>query len=128
MALSAAYGRARPAGGRELRAWLFMRLSGLVLLFLALGHLALMHLINNVDDIDYQFVAARYVGWFWRGYDLLMLWLAMLHGISGMRIIIDDYLHAPGWRGVACGALYLICGGLLLLGTYVAIFFQPIVQ
>ena len=95
------------------------------MLFLALGHLAVVHLITNVDHIDYAFVAERYAGWFWRAYDLLLLWLAMLHGIAGMRIIIDEYLHAAGWRRAALSALYVICGGLLLLGTYVAIFFSP---
>ena len=124
--LSSAYGRPRPSGGLELWSWVFMRVSGLLLLFLALGHLVLMHLIHNVDEITYAFVANRYVGWFWRGYDLLMLVLAMIHGVNGARILIDDYVHAPGWHRVALSTLYLICGGLLLLGIGVALFFQPV--
>lgn len=119
-------GHERPSGGFELWSWLFMRVSGVVLLFLALGHLALMHLIHSVDEIDYWFVAERYAGMLWRGYDLAMVALAMLHGINGARILIDDYLHHPTWRRVALGALYLVCGGLLLLGCYVAIFFKPV--
>ncbi len=106
--------------------WVFMRISGLVLLLLALGHMALMHLIHNVDEVNYAFVAARYAGWFWRSYDLLLLVLAMIHGINGARVIIDDYLHHPRWRPVTLGALYLVCGGLTVLGIYVAMFFQPV--
>jgi len=102
-----------------------MRVSGLVLLFLALGHLVLMHLVHNVDEISYAFVAGRYTGWFWRGYDLLMLVLAMIHGTNGARILIDDYLHAPLWRRLALTVLYGVCGGLLILGVSVAIFFKP---
>ena len=34
--------------------------SGLALLFLALGHLLIMHIIHDVGTIDFQFVAARY--------------------------------------------------------------------
>ena len=45
--LSSAGGRPRPTGGLELYAWLFMRVSGIALLLLALGHLAIMHLINS---------------------------------------------------------------------------------
>jgi len=126
MPLSSSYGRSRPEGGAELRAWLFMRISGLILLFLALGHLVLMHLIHNVDEISYAFVAGRYAGWFWRGYDLAMLVLAMAHGINGARILIDDYVHAPRGRAIAVGALYLVCGGLLVLGAGVALFFKPV--
>ncbi len=103
-----------------------MRLSGLLLLFLALGHLVIMHLVHNVDEISYAFVASRYAGWLWRGYDLLLLVLAMLHGVNGTRILIDDYVHHPAWRRAALGALYAVCGSLLLLGTGVALFFKPL--
>jgi succinate dehydrogenase / fumarate reductase membrane anchor subunit len=101
-----------------------MRLSGLVLLGLALGHLVLMHLIHNVDEINYAFVASRYAGWLWRIYDLALLLLAMIHGTNGARVIIDDYLKGRP-RLAALAALYLVCGGLTLLGTYVALFFNP---
>ena len=103
-----------------------MRISGLVLLFLALGHLALMHVIHNVDEINYVFVAGRYAGWFWRGYDLLLLLLAMVHGTNGARVLIDDYVQHPTWHRVALSALYVVCGGLAALGTGVALFFQPV--
>ena len=126
MAISDSYGRPRPTGGLELWSWLFMRLSGLVLLFLALGHLVIMHLINNVEAINYAFVANRYAGWGWRAYDLLLLVLAMIHGINGARVIIDDYLYQGLWRAATLAALYLICGGLLLLGIYAALFFKPL--
>ena len=122
-----AYGSSpRPSGGFELWSWVFMRVSGVVLLFLALGHLAVMHLIHSVDEIDYWFVAHRYAGWLWRGYDLALLALAMLHGVNGARILIDDCVHPALWRRVALAALYAVCGGLLALGGYVAIFFQPV--
>jgi len=124
MNLSPAYGRPRPAGGWELRVWLFMRLSGILLLFLALGHLVLMHLIHNVDEINFVFVANRYAGWLWRAYDLALLLLAMIHGVSGSRILINDYIHRPVARRVAFGLLYGVCGALTILGTGVALFFR----
>ncbi len=126
MSLSASSGRSRPEGGLELWSWVFMRLSGLALLFLALGHMVLMHLIHNVDEVSYAFVAGRYAKPFWRGYDLALLVLAMIHGISGARILIDDYIHPPLAHRAALGLLYLVCGGLLVLGLYVALFFQPV--
>ncbi len=126
MSRSLSYATLKPSGGLELWSWLFMRLSGVVLLLLALGHLAVMHLLNNVDVINYDFVATRYAGWFWRSYDLAMLVLAMLHGLNGARILIDDYVHHALWRQVALGFLYTVGGGLLLLGIYVALFFKPV--
>ena len=115
----------RPAGGTELYAWLFMRISGVVLLLLALGHLFIMHVFNSVHNIDYDFVAARYLGLFWRGYDLMMLRLAMIHGMNGLRTLVDDYLRPP-WRGLTVKGLYAVGALFLILGTWVIIAFKPV--
>ena len=54
-------GRDRPAGGFELWSWLFMRISGIVLLVLAVGHVLIMHVLDDgVDRVDFGFVAARW--------------------------------------------------------------------
>ncbi|MBI4353872.1 MAG: succinate dehydrogenase [Candidatus Omnitrophica bacterium] len=125
MSRSLSYATPKPAGGIELWSWLFMRLSGLLLLLLALGHLVIMHLINNVDAIDYNFVAGRYAGWFWRAYDGTLLLLAMIHGLNGVRILLDDYL--AHWRGHRwlIRALYGLGAVFLLIGLYVVLFFKP---
>ena len=52
--------RIKPGGGYELFMWYFMRISGLALVFLALGHLFIMHILNNVETINYAFVANRW--------------------------------------------------------------------
>ncbi len=116
-------GRVRPSGGMELAAWVFMRISGLALLGLALGHLFIMHVFNSIHGINYDFVAGRYAGVFWRGYDLAMLWLAMIHGLNGLRTLMDDYLRSPV-RGVAVKGLYLVGAVFLLLGTWVIVMFR----
>lgn len=92
--------RPRPESGLELYAWVFMRVSGLALVILALGHLLIVHLINNVEIIDYRFVARRYATPFWRTYDLVLLWLALVHGVNGVRTLIGDYVlgQAGVWR------------------------------
>jgi len=123
--LSAAGGRERPVGGFELFAWLFMRVSGIVLLLLALGHLAVMHLINTVDEIDFQFVVQRFQNPAWRIYDWLLLLLALIHGVNGFRMVLDDYLRPSGWRVLAKTVLYSITVLCLLAGTYVVLAWHP---
>ena len=118
--------RPRPDSGLELYAWLFMRISGVVLLFLALGHLVIMHLINNIEVVNYNFVAARYMTPFWRTYDLVMLWLAMIHGTNGIRTLVDDYISARGWRLVSLSSLYVVGFIILALGSIVIFTFQPV--
>ncbi len=118
-------GREKPPGGLELWAWLFMRASGVVLLFLALGHLAIMHLINSIHVIDFDFVADRYQTPFWRVYDSLLLSLALIHGLNGLRTMIDDYIRAPRWRAVSLGSLYVLGAVFLTLGLAVIVAFNP---
>jgi succinate dehydrogenase / fumarate reductase membrane anchor subunit len=103
-----------------------MRISGVVLLFLALGHLAIMHLFNNIEVVNYDFVAARYMTPFWRTYDLVMLWLAMIHGTNGIRTLVDDYISARGWRLVSLSSLYVVSFIILALGSLVIFTFQPV--
>jgi succinate dehydrogenase / fumarate reductase, membrane anchor subunit len=118
-------GTPRPESGLELYAWIFMRVSGLALLFLALGHLLIMHLIHNVDNIDFKFVAARYATPFWRTYDLLMLWFAMIHGVNGLRTVLVDYISARGWRVLSLASLFVVGFVLLTLGSLAILTFQP---
>jgi succinate dehydrogenase / fumarate reductase membrane anchor subunit len=117
-------GRERPTGGFELFAWFFMRISGVVLILLVLGHLAIMHVIHTVDEIDFDFVAARWGSPFWRTYDLVMLWLALVHGLNGVRTIIDDYVHRKGWRVVALTAVGVVGFVLLAMGTQIILTFE----
>ena len=108
----------------ELFAWIFMRVSGILLLVLALGHLVIMHVINNIENIDYQFVATRWATPFWRSYDWLMLFLALMHGLNGLRTILEDYLRPGGWRLFWLCALYSIGLIFLVIGSIVLFTFQ----
>lgn len=110
----------------ELFAWLFMRVSGIVLIFMALGHLYIMHILNDVAELNYAFVAERYATPFWRTYDLIMLFLALLHGVNGARVLIVDYMLSHGWRVFSLTALYVVSFALLLFGALVILTFQPV--
>lgn len=125
---STSYG-IRPARSLEIFAWLFMRLSGVLLLILALGHLVIMHLINNVGNINYEFVAGRWsgeLGMLWRGYDWLMLTLALFHGVNGMRTIFEDYLRPGRARTLTLSLLYTSGAALFVLGSWIIFTFRRV--
>ncbi len=67
-----------------------------------LGHLFITHILNNVENINYEFVANRWAdpedGVIWRLWDLTMINLAVLHGFNGLRQILDEYVIRPGRR------------------------------
>ena len=123
--LSGAGGRARPTGGLELYAWLFMRVSGVLLLLLALGHLAIIHLIHSVDEINFAFVAGRWANPLWRLYDWMLLLLALVHGFNGLRVMVDDYVRQAGWRMICLVVVYALTFFFLIAGSMVVLTFQP---
>jgi succinate dehydrogenase / fumarate reductase, membrane anchor subunit len=90
--------RARRKRSPEALSWAFMRLSGLALVFLALVHFSITHIINDVVETDYDFVAERWRNPLWRLFDWLLLVLALGHGVNGLRWIVDDYVRDAGRR------------------------------
>jgi len=113
----------REAGPSKLERfwWSFMRISGLLILPLVLGHLAIMHVLQGVFDIQFnaaakeamhavgavgqglntsgtavEFVADRWNTLvagvaIWRVYDIALLALATIHGFNGLRYVFTDY-------------------------------------
>jgi succinate dehydrogenase / fumarate reductase membrane anchor subunit len=103
-----------------------MRLSGVLLLFLVLGHLFVIRVLDGLNQVDLGFVTLRWAGLGWRSYDLAMLVLAMVHGTNGLRGLA--YEHVP--RRVRSWLLppaYAVCLAATALGTYViAVFSRPL--
>ena len=120
------YRRSRGGTNTELYAWLFMRVSGVVLIVLVLGHLFIMNILDGgVQRINWAFVAGRWASPFWQIWDLLMLWLTLLHGTNGMRTIIDDYTRRDATRLWLKALLYVAATVVIALGTLVIFTFDP---
>lgn len=151
LVLSALYGLvARSSGGfrlpgrLEASLWSFMRLSGVLILPLVFGHLAMMHVIQGVFDItggglevvgtdavNNSGSAVEFVGerWnmlvagvaIWRVYDGLLLALVVIHGFNGLRYVVNDYAHHPvvnralNWAVVLGGIALIAVGAAALI-------------
>ncbi len=131
---------ARPKGSRLERFWWsFMRVSGIIIVPLVFGHLAMMHLIQGVFDLTLQnsaivgttavnasgtsveFVVDRWSHLLfgsvaiWRIYDFALLLLVVVHGFNGLRFILTDYLS---FNPILKRAAIYLCtiGAAILLG------------
>lgn len=110
----------------EKYAWLFMRFSGVVLLFLVVGHLFIgLMWQDGVYRIDFNYIAQRWASPFWQIWDLVMLWLAQLHGGNGMRTIIADYARKDSTKFWLNSALAISMLLVLVVGTYTLLTFNP---
>jgi succinate dehydrogenase / fumarate reductase membrane anchor subunit len=103
-----------------------MRLSGLLLVILVLGHLFIMNILDGgIHKINFGFVAGRWASPFWQFWDLAMLWLAQIHGGNGVRTIINDYARKDTTRFWLKMLLYVSMVLIISLGTFVIFTFDP---
>ena len=122
--------RAARASGRGINlekwGWIYMRVSGVILVVLIFGHL-FVNLVagEGVNAIDFAFVAGKWADPFYIVWDTLLLWLALIHGANGMRTIVNDYASNPLLRRIFKVALLASTVILLILGTLVIYTFDP---
>jgi len=122
--------RKRKGANWEKYGWMYMRISGAILVALIFGHL-IVNLImpeGGVKAIDFAFVAGKWANPFWQVYDTVMLWLALIHGTNGMRTIVNDYAEREGVRKVLNIALLITCVALIVLGTSTLTTFDPCID
>ena len=110
----------------ELYGWLFMRMSGIALLALIFGHLFVNLMVGEgIHAVDFAFVGGKWSNPFWQVWDLLMLWLAMIHGTNGVRTIINDYAERDMTRYWLKMLLYAAFAVVVVVGTLVIFTFDP---
>lgn len=119
--------------------WSFMRVSGILIIPLVFGHLAMMHVIQGVFDLTaagsmvvgtdvinvsgsaVEFVAHRW-NYLWNGiaiwkiYDVALLALVTVHGFNGLRYVLTDYTMGNPMLRRAMAYLTII-GALVLFWT-----------
>lgn len=108
--------RATYGTNAELGWWVFMRLSGFLLVFLTFGHLWANNIAFNVGEVDFDYVASRFAQPSVRLFDSFLLLFAMLHGVNGLRYSIEDYVRRPGARFWSKAALFLVAGIVFVFG------------
>ncbi|KQM14092.1 succinate dehydrogenase hydrophobic membrane anchor subunit [Plantibacter sp. VKM Ac-2880] len=121
---------ARPARRKgvnwEKWGWIYMRVSGVILLVLIFGHLFVNLMVGDgIKAIDFAFVGGKLSNPFWQWWDVAMLWLALIHGGNGMRTIVNDYATGRTIRGVLKVAILAAVSILIILGTLVVFTFDP---
>ncbi len=97
--------------------YLTIRVTGVLLAVLALGHFALTHIANDVSRTDASFVAKRWTSTLWVTWDGLLLGTTLLHAGAGLVAVVRDYRPEPRsqrrWLWILLGVVVL----LLLVGT-----------
>lgn len=97
--------------------WLFMRVSGVLLVVLVLGHVLDRHVIHDYADVGSEFVIRRWRHPLWRVWDGALVGLGILHGAHGVRTVVEDLVSDPGRRALAVTSVSVVAGFALLLAA-----------
>lgn len=129
----------RSSGTFEYGMWIFTRVSGLLLLLFAavsmgigfaLGGRTLLDMPaffrwtffpnpNHVINSDIPDVSVGWSNAFWQIYSMLMIFLAAVHGVNGLRMVIEDYIDQPLLIAVLRILMFALLAGGLIVAVYV---------
>ncbi|THF69431.1 succinate dehydrogenase [Deinococcus sp. Arct2-2] len=101
----------------ELNWWIFMRISGLILVFLILGHIYMTFIQVSEADATFDAVVSKLSNPAWKFYDWLILALALMHGANGARYSIEDYVRSRPNRAWVKGIFYTVIALVFAFGT-----------
>lgn len=111
----------------ELAWWVFMRVSGLLLVFLVFGHLFFNNILMNAGQIDYNYIAERFARPWVKIYDSFLLGFGLLHAANGIRYSIEDYIAKPGKRFWAKIILFTVVALLFVFGVMTLWAIDPVI-
>ncbi|GAA1217815.1 hypothetical protein [Prauserella alba] len=104
---------------RRRAAYVALRLSGVLLAVLVLGHFVATHVTTDVADTDSRFIDRRWATALWLIWDGVMLTATLAHAVLGLWTVTADYTAGGRrrlWRAALLGgAGIVLLGGLALL-------------
>jgi succinate dehydrogenase hydrophobic anchor subunit len=129
----------QPAWSFEYIMWMFTRLSGLAMVFLAfagaLGALLMQarqyvdlptlwrwtffpntfHVVNSeIPDVAQGWATA-----WWQTMQILMIAFGVTHGFNGLRVVIEDYMGNTFLRPLLRGVVFLLWLAMLVVAIFV---------
>lgn len=103
--------------GSERAFWYFLRVSGVLLVVLAGGHLFITHYLNVPSETTFDFVANRWANPLWITFDIMLLFAALWHGLIGLRLSVTDMVKNKGWRQILYGVIWATGIAFSILGV-----------
>jgi len=110
------------SGGAQ--AWIWQRITGMVLVIALLLHYLFLHFLND-GLVTFDGVSQRLVTPLWKTIDLTFLSAALFHAATGVIINIHDYVHRPALRMTFVLLTWTVAIILLITGIATVVTFQP---
>lgn len=92
-------------------AWLLQRITAVVLFIILMYHFVFYHFISKGNYPWEEVVAKMQSPWF-NLLQFIFLLTALFHGLNGVWMVTEDYIHNKTWRMIVFSLILL--GGLAL--------------
>jgi len=96
--------------------WLFQRITAVILFILVIYHFVFYHFISK-GHYSYAEVAAKMQSPWFNLLQFLFLVTALYHGLNGIWMITEDYIHHRAWRMVIFSLILLVGSALFFVGV-----------
>lgn len=105
-------------------AWIWQRITGIVLLIVLLLHYLFLHFMNG-GNVTFGEVSSRLASPLWKTIDITFLSAALYHSVTGVMMSIHDYIHRPVLRVVLVSITYVVGIILLITGVMTVVTLAP---
>ncbi len=104
-------------------AWIWQRISAVLLVFLLGTHIFVLHFIPANMMINFVGVAVRFQSALYMIVDTGLLAFSLYHGLNGVRNVVFDFVVGRGTRRIVNALLWVIGIVYLIWGAYALTFF-----
>ncbi|MFC2170692.1 succinate dehydrogenase, hydrophobic membrane anchor protein [Calditrichota bacterium] len=105
-------------------AWIFQRITGLVIVVTIFLHYLFLHFLNG-GMVTFGEVSQRLSTPLWKTIDITFLTAIIYHSIQGVIMNIHDYVHRAGIRVTLVGLTWFVFIVLWITGITTVINFRP---
>jgi len=103
--------------------WFFQRLSGLYLAVVLFVHVLLLHVLTQ-EELGFDVIAERVATPLWKTINISFLVVALSHGLYGLWVVLEDYVH-KGWARIVIWSVLAVIGLVFMIfGALTMITFQ----
>jgi succinate dehydrogenase / fumarate reductase membrane anchor subunit len=96
-------------------AWLFQRITAIVLFIMLLVHFVTYHFMAE-GAYNWEKVVSKMQSPWFNLLQFLFLITALYHGLNGVWMVVEDYIHNKFWRILIYSLIVLVGFSLLFVG------------
>jgi len=96
--------------------WFWQRISAIILFVMLMFHFVTYHFIASGSYEYHRVISKMQSPWF-NLVQFLFLISALYHGLNGVWMVSEDYIHSRQGRFIFCSCLLIVGISLLFVGT-----------